>query len=545
MKKGFFNILTVLVLALCVLSIVQRKRYLEVKKQRIALKQEVVELTEQLGRLKSAAENSTLPNFDYWLSRNPDLRREMNGYIFRGLRPDEGARKGFRVVKVSDIPSPTESPYEHCLVGVVLQPVEDTTWKGGLVESKDEEAVVGLTWGFRDRVFEMIEGVMSNDMINTGLIPEEEMHASIRSLQTIDDTGYPLADRFFLVNPQALGTQAPRQVSIPQSNAKIENREEVMRRLRNHYVGSGNFTMPALQERFESSRAYRNELQSLLDQQGASLNHENRIYFYSVKPLDLIPDPEYPEPQVRVITRLRDLLAERNIDLIVAPVPTKEVVNGSFFLKDVPDDVMLSPYRDLLFRRLVEENVEFVDLLPELVAARSEYPHVFYDAKDAHPADGAIQVIAREVGRRLLRYGLPVEETRAWISQTRYRASGRYFESRSSEGFPYVATRVFKTDMSPLPEYAGNKSPILVFSDSFGGVPSHYNVWSASVMAHLYREVGVLPQKVQRNMGGPRVLSHFAQIKDPVFEKKKVCVFLFGEFYIAFADGTNARWVVP
>ena len=64
-------------------------------------------------------------------------------------------------------------------------------------------------------------------------------------------------------------------------------------------------------------------------------------------------------------------------------------------------------------------------------------------------------------------------------------------------------------------------------------------------MAHLYREVGVLPQKVQRNMGGPRVLSHFAQIKDPVFEKKKVCVFLFGEFYIAFADGTNARWVVP
>ena len=205
----------------------------------------------------------------------------------------------------------------------------------------------------------------------------------------------------------------------------------------------------------------------------------------------------------------------------------------------------MNPYRILLHYQLLEAGVEIVDLADPLINALDDFPHVFYDALDSHPADGGIQTVAHTLAQRLARYQFtPAEET-VWEMQTKYRAKAEYFEPRSSIGFPYVATRILHGDGSAVPEYGGDDSPILLLSDSFCGVPSHYGVWSANIPCHIYKEIGVLPQKFQRNMGGPGVMTTLEQVPDSAYPNKQVCLFVYGEFYDAYPDRIRAKWTMP
>jgi hypothetical protein len=545
MKKSLTIVLLISVCALALLYVKQRNRYLDLKQQRAAMRQEITDLKVLLNDMQPAA----IPEAPEPIEpvapavRDHALQCELNGYAFRGMRPGSSERTYYRIEKISAVPDAETSPYKDCLVALQLRPEQVTRWRGTLAAVGDQ-VVTGLAWGFQDRVYGVVTEFETNQVVAAQMVAEENMDGTIRSLRMVDETDDPTADRYFLVGLEAAGVEPPQKVvvktpeSVPTREASIQaSKDRIEKLLAAH---EGDWTAW-----HEETRKYRDELQAKLNEQGGPLNHENRIFFLNAEPLDVRPNRAFPERQITIIKHLRDRLQENNIDLIVAPVPTKEVVNGCFFLDQPPPDHVLSPYRLQFFKRLLDEDIEVIDFLDPLIDALDVHPHVFYDATDSHPADGAIQVVARELGARLQRYRFPHEVSHVWTAQTRYRVKAKYFEPRSAEGFPYVATRIFDSAFSPLGEYAGDESPILMLTDSFGGVPSHYNVWSASVSPQIYKEIGVLPQKVQHNMGGPRVLPYFNVIGRETLDKKRVCVFLFGEFYLAFEQELGVEWVLP
>ena len=571
------KLLILFVIALC--SIIaygkQRQRYRSLKQQRTALRKEVDDLkvmrdlanqrADQVANAHRSLQASYRQDKKRWSGADNELNKSiarseeiiaqqkkqlaatrirLNNFVFRDLTStDSKNRTGshWQLIERSTTPSPDTSPYPDCLITVKLKQHALPTWKDA-AEQGPENIISGITWGFQDRVIGPLANLATNDLFYCELIPESEMDPSIKKLQLIDQVTDLESDTFYLTHVEAIhisgikevvvgkgmpATPLTREQHIAHDLARINQRIE-------HHHGWVNW--------FAETRTYRNILQSMMDEINGPLNHENRIYMPTIAPLDMQPTATFPTHAVATIIKLRDQLAERNIDLIVAPVPTKEVVNGLHFLDQPPEDRVLSPYRLMMQKSLLEADVEVVDLLDPLIDALPAHDHVFYDALDAHPADGAIQTIAAEVSKRLARYDFFPDEEKLWEMEARYRVAAKYFEQRSAVGTPYRATRVFHHNAQPVGEYSDDRSPILLLSDSFCGVPRHYNVSSANIPAHIYKSIGVLPQKFQQNMGGPKVLDVLASVPESAWPTKRVCLFIFGEFYDAFPEEIPSAW---
>jgi hypothetical protein len=553
MQKIAFILLVLLNIGFTTLWIKQRSDYHDLKNQRKALRQEVEDLKIQRDRAQTAdtkqersGDSRPDPAKSHAVHEASQLHPAqvaLNQFIFRGLQPGAGQHSYWEVIQVSRIPDPSQTVYKDCLVGLKLKAQPYVKWKAAASPLPDR-FITGLAWGFQDRVLGPIARVKTNDVILCEAIAEVDMGPGIKSLQMVDDIGDPESERFYLAHLEATSMAPVRAIPINPPFDRAPTREAAiaadLARINQLVSDHGGW-----EAWFIETQPYRDTLQQMITDQGGPLNHENRIYLPSVASLNLQPGHQYPKKYVRIIKTLRDQLKAKNIELIVAPVPTKEVLNALFFLKDPPGDHVINPYRLLLFKELLEADIEVIDFLDPLVAALDTYPHVFYDALDAHPADGAIQTVARVLGQRLARYRFPAVKETLYAMQTRYRVNARFFEARSGKGFPYIATRLFHENMEPLAEYGDEQAPILMITDSFAGVPSHYNVWSANIPAHIYKEIGVLPQKYQQNMGGPLALQDFSTIPESHFKNKQVCVCLFGEFYLAFPDNIWVRGGAP
>jgi hypothetical protein len=105
-----------------------------------------------------------------------------------------------------------------------------------------------------------------------------------------------------------------------------------------------------------------------------------------------------------MLQNLNMQLRQRGIDLIVAPVPRKEVVHADRFSKLAPADGIYLANRQRFLKQLLDADVEVLDFVPGYQKARDQHEWFFYDAEDFHPVDGGIQVQAREIAARLERY---------------------------------------------------------------------------------------------------------------------------------------------
>ena len=119
-----------------------------------------------------------------------------------------------------------------------------------------------------------------------------------------------------------------------------------------------------------------------------------------------------PDTRKRALATLAELTKEADaIDLIVAPVPRKEVVHADRFSDLAPADGIYLANRQRFLKQLLDADVEVIDFVPGYQKARDQHQWFFYDAEDFHPADGGIQVQAQEIATRLERY-----EFRKWPS---------------------------------------------------------------------------------------------------------------------------------
>jgi alginate O-acetyltransferase complex protein AlgJ len=115
-------------------------------------------------------------------------------------------------------------------------------------------------------------------------------------------------------------------------------------------------------------------------------------------------DPEGKRPFEAILAVDRKL-KEQGIDLIFAPLPDKLAIYPDYLSDTAPADRMVVPAVRQLLKKLLENDVEVVDLYPAFYAARKadEEKPLYYD-KDSHWRNIAAQLAAEHVAKRLMRY---------------------------------------------------------------------------------------------------------------------------------------------
>jgi hypothetical protein len=102
----------------------------------------------------------------------------------------------------------------------------------------------------------------------------------------------------------------------------------------------------------------------------------------------------WPGQNAERIIAFRDTLQSHGIEFIMVPVPNKEFVYPEKICPHVPH--VVCKQRDRLFKRLQENGVHVVDLLP-LFLAQKTIGEPLYDALDAHWMDRAIRLGAKSI----------------------------------------------------------------------------------------------------------------------------------------------------
>ena len=251
-----------------------------------------------------------------------------------------------------------------------------------------------------------------------------------------------------------------------------------------------------------------------------------------------------------MLKSLHHQLADRDIDLIVVPVPQKEQITAAMIHDASADSqgsspAIVDPFRESMFLQILDAGIEIIDLRPHLIAASDQHEHIYYDGGDNHPADGLIQESARVIAERLKRYQFTPEFSDCTTKSTRFGIPS------SRAGFPehayfsdaYVATQVFDSNGKRLPTNESS-SPVLLLADSCARVPNSFGVSDANFISHLIHQSAVVPHTVVVGGGSPQALVHLADAPAQTLTGRKVCVFLFGEHYLYInrSDDQKLRW---
>ncbi|MGD0896203.1 MAG: hypothetical protein ABR915_00120 [Thermoguttaceae bacterium] len=104
-------------------------------------------------------------------------------------------------------------------------------------------------------------------------------------------------------------------------------------------------------------------------------------------------------------------LKARGIDLIVMPIPSKLSIYPDYFSEKAPENRIVEISTKHLVRRLLENDIEVVDLhalYREYRRQNGDDPYLYYD-RDGHWRNLAVQLAAQELASRLKRYGFVQE----------------------------------------------------------------------------------------------------------------------------------------
>jgi hypothetical protein len=236
-------------------------------------------------------------------------------------------------------------------------------------------------------------------------------------------------------------------------------------------------------------------------------------------------DADEPGP-LMMLKSLNAQLRARGIDLIVVPFPTKEDVQSEEFSKLAPKDGWFEPSRQKFLLQLLDADIEVIDLIQPLRAARQRFPYVFYDDDDEHPADGGIQVAAEEISKRLARYDLTGQGTKP-LHLHLEPAEVQKPTNRGPRTYP--ASRVCREDgtMVSIPENSG--SPVIIMGDSYVRIPHQYLAGGdgCALPMHLAHKLGIVPDNLVRMGGSSQAMRLLAREGGNYLSNRRALVFVF------------------
>ncbi len=229
-------------------------------------------------------------------------------------------------------------------------------------------------------------------------------------------------------------------------------------------------------------------------------------------------------------------LADQGIDLLVVPVPDKSDVYPHHLAK-LPDSaptVMLQSKR--VYLELIRAGVEVVDLEPAFGAAarQADDGAPLYMRRDTHWAPTAARLAAREVARRLARYGSIVAagkgdpQFRVKEGLTVRHLGDLEINARRAGLKPqhpheqYRLPGIVETNGKPV--WRAKSSPVLVLGDSYSVFP--YD-GSHSFWGYLSAELSLRTACVDRPGGAAHLAHRFDDLPARQRRDARVVVWLF------------------
>jgi hypothetical protein len=271
------------------------------------------------------------------------------------------------------------------------------------------------------------------------------------------------------------------------------------------------------------------------------------------------PDVEYlvepsPEPKSRddpmaAIRHFRDQLVERNIHLMVVPMPGKPSVYGSMLTRRQMKTPVQSPTRELL-RCLRSRGIETVDLfeLFDKLEPRPEQP--YYLRRDTHWSAEAAEIAAGRVATRLKELGWTQNGDVAYGVRTlrvsRPSDIARMIRNAWIESsFPpeeVTARQVFDDATGALyrDDPAGR---VLVMGDSFLRIYEGDEPHGAGFIAHLARELRQPVTSIVNDGGASTLVRQDLARRPQLLRGKRVVIWEFVERDLRF--GTEGWKLTP
>ena len=175
-------------------------------------------------------------------------------------------------------------------------------------------------------------------------------------------------------------------------------------------------------------------------------------------------------------------LKEQGVDLIFVPLPDKLAIYPDYFSDTAPAHRMVTPAIQHLMKKLLESDVEVVDLFPAFYAARAQNEdRPLYYATDSHWRNVGAQLAAEHIAQRLRRYD---------FAQKALADGNRYSVTPERRQHDRPDDLLVVLDSKTGGRYADSRdSPILIVGESnlmmnMGAVAGH-------MPAHIGRHVGM------------------------------------------------------
>ncbi len=250
---------------------------------------------------------------------------------------------------------------------------------------------------------------------------------------------------------------------------------------------------------------------------------------------DITNQPAGKNP-IPSIVACKNALKEIGVDFLFVPVPVKAEVYPEKLISSVKNkEAFVNPYNRKFIKTLLDEGVEVVDLLPAFLEEKKkdckECEPVF-QRQDTHWGSRGIDKAAELIAERLKAYtwydSIPKEQFTS--VDTKFVSQGdivaRLKTSLQSK-FPPPTLLGKKVITSEGIPYQDNKdSPVLLITDSFGGVYQRTGCKSAGVSAHIAKNIGAPVQLLVSYGGGPLLIGQLKKMGLETVSTKRIVVWM-------------------
>jgi alginate O-acetyltransferase complex protein AlgJ len=270
--------------------------------------------------------------------------------------------------------------------------------------------------------------------------------------------------------------------------------------------------------------------------QNGFLFYRNDLEYVSGGDLEKQKKGKNPLP---VILEFKKLLDEQGVDFLFVPVPTKlevypEQLDPDF--KPLSGQVINPAFRKLV-ASLSKEGVEVVDLLPELLQAKSKSKSAaepfLFQHQDTHWTDRGLRLTADLLATRVKKYPwypeLAKQKRTYELRETTFTRFGdlqsRLPEAEQKKYTP--ETLVAHQVMAGGKPYDDDPdSPVVLLGDSFTGVYQLTDAEHAGVSAHIARGIGYPLDLVMSYGGGPNVRQKLLRRGVDALGSKKLVIWM-------------------
>lgn len=354
------------------------------------------------------------------------------------------------VLKTSSFPEPADADYKDCLM--VIQFRADRILAGSMPES----TFLVVAWAFRNRKLAEAAAFREGDSMRLQLVEYEKVASTYDGIMRVDSTNDYLSPLYWATDWESIhrgekesnGSDETILSSLPSTT--IENAEKLSSRGIRPFVHKQRTKnieddiarmMHEVEQRGgykawrEQLAPFRSDLRSKLSEgkadgdifQGADLYLFSRSRMRYLLDLSLLHsedaqgEQQYSNPfsSIRLLSKE---LKDRNVDLILVPIPTRAEVYPDKYSEKAPDKQPVTPHRHEFILELLKFDVEVLDLLPAFLRAREQSEQSLYRLDDPHWNTRGIKIAAREIADRLNRY--------PWVAANRHDGATPMFSTQ-------------------------------------------------------------------------------------------------------------------